>query len=329
MASRADEAAAHAAEILGRPVDRIERMVNSSVRAIRLHSGGETLIAARRPGEARAQLEASVLEALHAQGAPVPACLGRRGRWVFQEDLGGQRLSVALWKSGKDQNELMLRGLEALRALHDAARATDLSRRIARLGVEPMWMTRLAAIPTRIAEATGIPAPPLDHEAIGKTLAPALFGLLKWDARPANAMIRDDGRIFWFDWEHCGVRDPLDDAAWFLGDEYAPAFGPGAAEGVAALRSDDDPRSPDEATGYLLRFGVLHSCVRLALILEKRREYEGWRDWDMSLELDKVGCTADSFRRTARNAALWAGQSDDLLTLAPWLRELADTCPDE
>jgi len=329
MASRADEAAAHAADILGRPVDRIERMVNSSVRAIRLHSGGETLIAARRPGEARAQLEASVLEALHAKGAPVPACIGRRGRWVFQEDLGGQRLSVALWKSGEDQNGLMLRGLEALRTVHDAARATELSKRIARLGVEPLWMTRLAAIPIRIAEATGIPAPEMDHEAIGKGLTPARFGLLKWDARPANAMIRDDGRIFWFDWEHCGVRDPLDDAAWFLGDEYAPAFGPGAAEGVAALLTGDDPRSPDEAVQYLLRFGVLHTCVRLALILEKRREYEGWRDWDMSLELDKVGCTADTFRRTARNAARWAEQSDDLVTLAPWLRELADTCPDE
>jgi len=184
-------------------------------------------------------------------------------------------------------------------------------------------------MPGRIAEATGLAAPAIDTEAIAERMAPARFDLLKWDARPANAMVRPDGRIFWFDWEHCGVRDPLDDAAWFLGDEYAPDDAPGPEEGVAALLPEDDHRSPDEALQYLLRFGVFHISVRLALILQKREEYDGWRDWDMSLELDKVGCTADTFRRTARRASQWADMRDDLRVLAPWFTSLAENCPDE
>lgn len=329
MSSRTDEAAAFAADIFGRPVDRVERMVQSSVRAIRLHIGEETIVAARRPSDERADLEAQVLSALHAHGAPVPDCIGHRGRWVLQTDLDGSRLSVSLWKSGKSQADLMRQGLLSLRQVQDAGREAGLSRNIARLGTAQIWRSRLAMMPERLAAATGVAAPALDAEALGERMAPGRFDLLKWDARPANAMVRPDGRIFWFDWEHCGVRDPLDDAAWFLGDEYAPDGGPGPAEAARELLPPDDQRSADEALQYLLRFGVFHISVRLALVLQKRDEYNGWRDWDMSLELDKVGCTAECFRRTARHAATWAELSDDLRVLVPWFRDLEEWCPDE
>jgi hypothetical protein len=329
MSSRADEAVAFAAEIYGRPVDRVERMVKSSVRAIRLHIGEDTIVAARRPSDERAELEARVLKELHAHGAPVPDCIGRRGQWVLQSNLDGQRLSVELWKGTRNPMDLMSSGLSALRDIQDAGRAAGLSNSVAQLGTALIWRTRLAAMPQRLAQVTGVAAPELDTDALGGRMAPARFDLLKWDARPANAMVRPDGRIFWFDWEHCGVRDPLDDAAWFLGDEYAPENGPGPEDAVKALLPQDDSRSGDEALQYLLRFGVFHISVRLALILQKRDEYDGWRDWDMSLELDKVGCTAESFRRTTRHAARWADMSDDLRILAPWFRALEDWCPDE
>lgn len=248
---------------------------------------------------------------------------------MLQTDLDGRRLSVELWKSGKPQDELMRQGLQALRQVQDAGRAAGLNQSVAQLGTTLIWRSRLALMPERIAAATGVPAPSLDAEALGERMAPARFDLLKWDARPANAMVRPDGRIFWFDWEHCGVRDPLDDAAWFLGDEYAPDGSPSPAEAVQTLLPPDDPRSSGEALQYLLRFGVFHTSVRLALVLQKRDEYDGWRDWDMSLDLDKVGCTAECFRRTARHAAAWAELSDDLRLLAPWFRALEDWCPDE
>lgn len=329
MSSRADEAVAFAAEVFGRPVDRVERMVKSSVRAIRLHIGDDTVVAARRPTDERAELEASVLSGLHRHGAPLPDCLGRRGRWVLQTDLDGKRLSVGLWEPGADAAGLMQQGLASLRQVQDAGRASGLGTSVARLGTALLWRVRLAAMPQRIAQMTGVETPSLDTDAIGERMAPARFDLLKWDARPANAMIRPDGRIFWFDWEHCGVRDPLDDGAWFLGDEYAPPDSPGPEAAIRTLLPPDDPRSEDEALQYLLRFGVFHISVRLALILQKREEYDGWRDWNMSLQLDKVGCTAASFRRTARNAARWAELSDDLAVLAPWFRDLEDWCPDE
>lgn len=320
---------AFAAEVYGRPVDHVERMVQSSVRAIRLYLGDDTVVAARRPSDERADLEARVLKGLHKHGAPVPDCLGRRGQWVLQTDLDGQRLSVSLWQLDSAPAALMRKGLDSLRLVQDAGRSAGLDGNVARLGTTLLWRSRLATMPERIAQATGITAPDLDTALLGERMAPARFDLLKWDARPANAMVRPDGRIFWFDWEHCGVRDPLDDAAWFLGDEYAPDQGPGPEDAVAALLPTDDPRSVDEAVQYLLRFGVFHISVRLALILQKRAEYDGWRDWDMSLNLDKVGCTAESFRRTARHAATWAESSDDLRVLAPWFRNLEDWCPDE
>jgi hypothetical protein len=329
MSSRADEAVAFAADVFGRPVDRVERMVKSSVRAIRLHIGDETVVAARRPTDERAELEARVLSGLHEHGAPVPDCLGRRGRWVLQTDLDGKRLSVSLWEADADAGTLMQTGLDSLRMIQDAGRTAGLDGSVARLGTTLIWRTRLAAMPQRIAQVTGVHAPILDVDSLGERMAPARFDLLKWDARPANAMVRPDGRIFWFDWEHCGVRDALDDGAWFLGDEYAPEMGPGPEAAVAALLPPDDPRTADEALQYLLRFGVFHISVRLALILQKRDEYDGWRDWSMSLNLDKVGCTAESFRRTARNAARWAALSDDLRVLTQWFRDLEDWCPDE
>lgn len=329
MSSRADEAVTFAKDLFGRPVDRVERMVKSSVRAIRLHSGGESIVAARRPSEERAELEARVLTGLCRQNAPVPDCLGQKGRWVFQTDLDGERLSVRLWKSDDEPAELMRRGLLSLREVHEAGRRAGLAGKVATLGMSPVWRSRLAAMPYRVAEMTGVTTPEINTEALGEAMTPGSLDLLKWDARPANGMVRPDGRIFWFDWEHCGVRDPLDDAAWFLGDEYAPDDAPGAAEGVASLLPEQDERSHDEALDYLSVFGAFHTSVRLALILQKREEYDGWRDWDMSLSLDKVGCTAETFRRTARRAATWAETSDRIRFLAPWFRDLEAWCPDE
>lgn len=334
MASRADEAIAFATEIYGAPVDRVDRLVQSSVRAIRLHIGAESVIAARRPSEARATLEATVLSALRTHGAPVPALIERRGRWVFQQDLAGERLSERLWRdpdtdTNADKADLIGKALSGLRSVHEAGRASGLDRKVAALGNTPDWCARLVGMPQRLAAETGIKAPELPVERIAANLMPGRLSLLKWDARPANAMVGPDDSIAWFDWEHCGCRDVMDDAGWLLGDEYQPVLTSGDIDPVPALLPDDDPRSHDQAREDFLRFGILHSCVRLALILDKRREKQGWRDWQMCLQLDKVGATAEAFRRTAFRTADWADACDDLKPLAPWLRHLAETCPDD
>lgn len=328
MKSRADEAVQIAEEILGRPVDRVERMVASSVRAIRLHSGDETMVAARRPGVERAALEATVLTELGRHGAPVPRLIAQRGRWVFQQDLAGERLSAALWSGSGDTAALLDRALESQAQLHEAGRSAGLERRIAPLGLEQAWRQRLAAMPGRLGEMTDLPAPRYEAAAAARQLAPRTVSLIKWDARPANAMLTPDGSIAWFDWEHCGCRDPLDDAAWLLGDEYMPDIDNTALiDRAVALMAGEN--GPDAARAYLVNFGVLHMSVRLALILSKRNEYGGWRDWETCLKLDKVGSTAASFRRTAQRASRWAAGSGHLTALAPWFEAMADRTGDE
>lgn len=326
MTSRADEAISIAGDIFGRPVDRVDRMVASSVRAIRLGSGGETLIAARRPSEDRAALEAAVLTGLSEHGAPVPGLIAQRGRWVFQEDLPGERLSIALWNPAHDAEASLPRALETLARIHEAGRRAGLDQCVARLGTAADWRRRLAGMPERLAQASGIALPDYDRTALADRIAPRAFALVKWDARPANAMLSDDGAIRWFDWEHCGCRDPLDDAAWLLGDEYLPdpdsaALLEHAVERIAG--------NADGARAYLLAMTVLHMSVRLALILEKRDSHGGWRDWETCLKLDKVGSTAPAFRRTAARAGRWAAEGPHLAPLAPFFEALADWTPDE
>ncbi|WP_417517037.1 phosphotransferase family protein [Minwuia sp.] len=330
MNSRVDEATALAAEIFGKPVDRIDRLVQSSVRAVRLHIGADSMIATRRPSVDRARLEAHVLKALHGAGGAVPALIGQRDRWVIQQDLEGKRMTIALWAENPiNREKLVNSGLRSLRTLHEAGRRSGLSEKIPGLGLTFEWRRRLCALPERMSERTGIAAPALDIDATAERLMPRTLDLLKWDARPANAMVGPDGKVSWFDWEHCGVRDPLDDAGWFLGDEYMPDLNGLDPDAVAILQPDANGMSRQEAAQYQLRFGVLHMTVRLALILNKYDEYEGWRDWDFVLNNDKVGSTAEAFRRTAGRAARWSDDCDDLRPLARWFRELSDWCPNE
>lgn len=328
MKSRADEAVAMASEILGRPVDRVERLVASSVRAIRLHSGGETVIAARRQDEGRAKMEAMVLEALARHGAPVPTPIARRGNWVFQEDLRGERLSVALWTEGGDRTALLGAALTSLARIGEAGRRAGLAGRLPVIGAEAAWRRRLTAMPDRLASVTGLAVPAFDRTRAAIRLNPRETTLVKWDARPANAMVSQDGTVTWFDWEHCGCRDPLDDAAWLLGDEFVPDAGDGDLL-KRAVELGLGGEDAETARAYLVNMGVLHMSVRLALILAKRSSRSGWRDWDTVLRLDKVGSTAPAFRRTARRAAFWAAESRHLAPLAPWFRDLADWAADE
>ncbi|WP_416899721.1 MAG: phosphotransferase [Minwuia sp.] len=329
MNARIEQAERLITEILGRPPDSHSRPTGSSARAIRFVSGNESVIASLRPSEQRARLEAEVLTRLSEADAPVPGLVARRGAWIFQQDLGGRRLTEALWDAGADQQALMTAALQSLAAIHAAAAGSGIAGRLATLGASEAWRQGFAGMPARLGAGAGLPPPAFDMETAARLLTPRRTALVKWDARPANAMLCDDGAIRWFDWEHCGVRDPLDDAGWLLGDEFAPADGPGVNEALAALAPETSDGERHAAEQYLLCFGTLHMSVRLALILTKRAEKGGWRDWQEVLSQDKVGSTAAAFRRTANRAGDWAGRSAVLAPLSPWFHDLAAGCPDE
>ena len=82
-----------------------------------------------------------------------------------------------------------------------------------------------------------------------------------------------DTSVRWIDWEHCGCRDPLDDLVSLLCDEYTPDW-PDVEGRLLAhfLPAFVGGSSTDDASDYLATFGALHSCVRLALILEEKAD---------------------------------------------------------
>ncbi|MBI4182481.1 MAG: phosphotransferase [Proteobacteria bacterium] len=280
--------------------------------------GGRSVIATRRRTPQRAELEAQVLRALRGQGAPVPAVLAYDGDWLIQEDLGRRRLSQALAAAAPGEGERWLdTALAGLAATQRAGRAAGLARRVVVIGARPDWIRTLIGGPERLAGHLGLPAPALDAEALGAALAVRAPRFIKWDARPGNAIAGDDGRLSWFDFEHCGCRNPLDDLAWLLGDEYVPDWPEAEARLLGKWLPGFAPE-PRAGLEYLMTFGVFHMCVRLALILSNKGE-DPWWDWDYCLAGDKVGVVREAAVRTAGRAARWAAAAPLAAVLSPWL----------
>ena len=151
----------------------------------------------------------------------MPEILGYDGEWLIQEDLGSRRLSEALLRDSPNAVEKWLRtACESLAAIHRAGRQAGLERQVVALGQTRKWLQKLVATPDRVGRYLNLPAPDLDAEEIVAALSPGEPWFIKWDARPGNAVACNDGRVAWFDWEHCGCRNRLDDLAWLLGDEY-------------------------------------------------------------------------------------------------------------
>lgn len=258
-----------------------------------------------------------MLRELRAAGAPVPAVLAFDGEWLIQEDLGDRRLSAAF--GGGDVRFAGVWAARAAAALLLCQRAADkagLSQRVAPIGATPEWIAGLLSTPGRIAAQLGLPDPDLSALITLEQMAPRRYSFVKWDARPGNALQvegggkggTDEGGVGWVDWEHCGARDALDDLAWLLCDEYMPDD----AELESVLLSRFLPlfalqsqRSPQDALVYLSRFGSLHSCVRLSLIL-KNKGVGNWWDPEACEGTDRVGVTLQSAQRLCKRGARWS-----------------------
>lgn len=154
-------------------------------------------------------------------------------------------------------------------------------------------------------------------------------------ARPGNALLVDrgageagatNGGVSWIDWEHCGARDALDDLAWLLCDEYLPddaqleqdlfeRFLPGFAR--------LSERQPEEASDYLSRFGTLHSCMRLLLVIELKGEC-GWWDPEYCERTDRFGVTAEGAHRLCTRGARWSRRLPDGERMARFFMDVED-----
>lgn len=304
------EAAARAClDLLGFEPARIEYPGGDSRCSVRAVAGEKTYIVTRRKHAARAALEVGVLRELRAAGAPVPAVLACDSEWLIQEDLGERRLSAALRGSDvRSAGNWAARALGGLLLCQRAAEMANLSQRVAPIGVKPEWLTSLLSMPGRVAAQLDLPDPDIGAAITPEQLAPRRYSFVKWDARPGNALLVDDGAVGWVDWEHCGARDALDDLAWLLCDEYMPdhaGLESALLKRFLPLFALQSKRSPEDALVYLSRFGSLHTCMRLFLVLKYKGEGAWWSPKACELT-DRIGVTAQAARRLCARGARWS-----------------------
>lgn len=273
--------------------------------------GDRRVVVSLRASVGRARLEASVLSRLQDTGL-VPHLIGRKDTLVVQAYVPGSRLSQVLDSATPtDASEFLKSASTSLVDLQNAASDAGLQDIAPEIGARPGWTKDLLGVPAHLARIMGLPMPQLDFDTLAALLTPATPVFVKWDARPGNAIVGADGRLCWFDWEHCGLRAESDDLAWLLADEWSPSS-LDAERHAAGLTGDGAER--------LFTMEILHSCVRMSLILARKGDGPWWSH-QACLEQDRVGVTEAHLRRLATRMQRW-------LPFAPCLfdlRRLAET----
>jgi len=326
MDARASEAASACRDLLGDPVIGWEDPGGQHRKSTRLFLDGRTVIATLRESAERADLEAGVLRGLHAQGAAVPAVLAYDGRWLLQEDIAGERLSRALRRVGKEEAfELQDRALASLHAIHQAGSRAGLAAQCYRIGNSREWVEGLAAAPAKLGTFLGLAAPEIDTAAIVRVLLRRPTSFIKWDARPPNAVVTPTGEIAWFDWEHCGTRNRLDDIVWFLGDESI-IDRPGDERRLLNrwVPRFDEGGYPAGPADYTMTQGALHCAVRLSIHVSSAAREQSPGDWRETLAGRGPDTLSSGGLRLARRGLRWSEQSSALQPLAHWFRAVRE-----
>lgn len=314
------DAAAACERLLDRKAETVEWPASRSRRSVRVVFSDGSVIATRRKRRERSQLEAHVMRTLHAHGAPVPAALAYDGEWLIQEYIEGTRLPYILVGDDLERSRTLLEtAAEGLARIHQIGAETGLNEKVVRLGATDSWISELIDTPNRIGNALNVPAPILDDTAVAEMLQMGSPCFLKWDARPGNAVVRPNGEVVWFDWEHCGARNALDDFAWLLADEYIPGI-LGLAE-IAVANAPDD-LSADEARFSFSAYATFHTAVRLALIVHHKDDGPWW-DEEMCLNEDKVRVTENGVRLVCARGAEFSAMHDHTAPLSAWFSEIA------
>ncbi|MBN4073916.1 phosphotransferase, partial [bacterium AH-315-E07] len=287
---------------------------------------GRALIATRRSTPQRAAIEANILRALNKHGAPVPALLNTDGnRILLQEELSGKRLSLALNDAVDEPavEALLESALTGLVQSQLAGSAEGVEAKLPELGGRDSWIADLVERPVILSNHFDLPVPDYDKEALVSLLRITQPRFVKWDSRPGNALVNASGVVHWFDWEHSGVRNRLDDLAWLLCDEYVPDIT--VVENSLLkqfLPKFSDTRSQADAMDYLMAYGVFHSVVRLGLILKNKGDEEWW-DLDYCIDRDKIGITLHCAQRVCARGARWASKVSATEALAPWFMSVS------
>lgn len=279
---------------------------------------GDRYVISRRRSSARAQLEAAALHQFRDQEI-APELVALKGNIVVQAFVSGDRLSQKFDQmEGKAAAALVKQALHSITRFQEIARGSRLERLAPRIGVRSGWLEDLVAAPSRVADLISVERPTLDVRHLTEVLRPKLPSFVKWDARPGNAIVKPSGTLCWIDWEHCGLRQRSDDAAWLLADEWCPDFDE-EFEKTHLL----ELRESATGSSSLRTMAVFHSFMRMHLILSRKAD-GGWWDHADCLEFDRVGVTPKHMSRLAIRASRWAEEDNALRPLVYICEEILD-----
>lgn len=282
--------------------------------------GDDAFVVSKRKSEGRAQLEAAALAVLAPTGL-APKLVHRDGDWIVQEKVDGERLTYLLEIGTQDERERLLTNAAiGLITLQETGTRLGLPRIAPKIGARDRWAEDFADTPLRLAERLGLPI--ADYSA--GTVVPFLKCdepvFVKWDARPGNALVRPDGGIIWFDWEHCGCRAPEDDLVWLFADEWSPICAPAVKAALTHLAATSGVSLRD-LTERFWHKAVMHSIYRLMLIVDRKGD-GGWWSAARAMDKDRVGVTLAHVRRVCRRAADLAEKADQLQPLIPFFADV-------
>ena len=145
-------------------------------------------------------------------GASVPKLLAGGGEWLIQQDVGRFRLTQKLQGASEFEGIALLdAAVAALWQCQDAGAKAALGAGLKNLGgYGPLLET-----PAKLGKILKAPAPKLAAERILPLICAPERVFIKWDARPANAIVAENGAIFWIDWEEWGLRCLILLTIWF------------------------------------------------------------------------------------------------------------------
>ncbi|WP_350333055.1 phosphotransferase [Coralliovum pocilloporae] len=289
-------------------------------------AGRPSLVLMYRKVRQRAVLERNVLVHLRKAGLSVPKVHAAQGHWLVTEDLGDLRLPLVLSQKSRHQQQILIeKALQSLLTLQKLGHQIGLSEKVAPIGKSASWVSNLSNAPRKLARLAQVePSPALDLDGIHQLLTCTERRFIKWDARLGNAMVGEGGTIRWFDFEHCGTRDPLDDLAWFFGDETLPndlVQDDFIFEEILPAFCRHRPQAAGQR--YLRVMATLHMCIRLSNILIKK-DGRLWWDNQACLDNDSILVTESGFAALCQRAASWAGRDKLTAPLVEWLLDLPD-----
>ncbi len=304
-------------KVFAMPVQKITAPGGKSRESLRVHFAVKTIVATQRSRPGRMRMEVEVLKRLTQQGAPVPAYLGGSPDMFFQEDVGSRRLSGELANSNEaGRLDVAARATESLLMIREAGKKAKLAEVVPELGATSGWIAGFAGTAAQVSEKFDFPPPELDIQGLVDRLLLPADTFIKWDARPGNASIGPKGQVYWFDWEHCGKRQGMEDFAWLAGDEFWPV---GAADMLTILQDQLPKEQAGDDIDYLGHYITFHIVQRLKLILNRHKK-AGWVNPETAMKYDKIGVDPALGVRLCENGAIWADRAALTRPMMAWFK---------